>query len=779
MHQGSTRHTHRRLTPRLALAATSLLVLSCLAPAEAAAPYAGRSLDDVLRELSGRGLQLIYNVELVPPQLRVGKEPRPGPDVAILDQVLAEHGLQAQVVGDGIFAIVRKSVAVPPPAVKPGAPPSLEAIVVTASRYSLATDVPDAHQFLTQTEVAAMPRFADDALKAVHRLPGAASNGMSGLAHMRGGEENETEVVFDGLPLIQPFHLRLIQSPTSVLDERVVDSMDVYTGGFTAEYGDRMSSVVDIRSVHPEADQHYELGISNFHFNGLAAQRFDDGQGQWLAALRASNLDLTADLINFDLGEPHYLDGYGRLDYDFNEDTHASLHVLAARDRIDITNRAGTESASAHYRNSYAWATLEHRFSPQLSGRAQLSFTDVESEREGVVDDPSNRLGAFDDRRDNDVLGIKLDGSWSGERWLHRFGVEMRSLRATYDYTGHVNFFSGYPFPDSTPSSVQRDLAPRPTGDYYAAYATTRVRVTDDLTAELGLRWEDATYVPDAGHELGPRVNLLYRLSPDTRLRASWGRYLQFQGIEELQVEDGVATFHTAQHADHAVLGAEHDFAHGFGLRVEAYRKEYGGLGTRYESLFDPLSLAPELRWDRVAIQPRSSHVEGVEALLSRRGEGPWSGWFSYAWSRAQDHVGDRDVLRSWDQTNTLQGGVTWADAGWTVTLAGSYHTGWPLTPVSVVQGTTGPTVVLGPRNTIRYDDFASLDVRASREFRFGRSTLDVFLEVTNLLDRRNPCCVDYEFEEQDDGDSSVEVSRQFRRWLPLVPSFGVLWKFE
>ncbi len=294
MRQGSKRHTHPRLTARLALAATSLLVLSCLAPAEAAAPYAGRSLDDVLRELSGRGLQLIYNVELVPPQLRVGQEPQPGPDVAILDQVLAEHGLQAQVVGDGIFAIVRKAVAVPPPAGKPAALPSLEAIVVTASRYSLATDVPDAHQFLTQTEVAAMPRFADDALKAVHRLPGAASNGLSGLAHMRGGEENETEVIFDGLPLIQPFHLRLIQSPTSVLDERVVDSMDVYTGGFTAEYGDRMGSVVDIRSVHPAADQHYELGISNFHFNGLAAQRFDDGQGQWLAANQKGTLFTTS-----------------------------------------------------------------------------------------------------------------------------------------------------------------------------------------------------------------------------------------------------------------------------------------------------------------------------------------------------------------------------------------------------------------------------------------------------------------------------------------------------
>ncbi len=761
------------------------VLLFALAPAaaQASAPYAGRSLDDVLRELSSRGLQLIYNRELVPPQLRVAKEPAPGPDVDVLAQVLAEHGLEARVVDDGIFAIVRRESAPAKPASTPPAP-SLDAIVVTASRYSLADDTPDPHTFLTQAEVASMPRFADDALKAVHRLPGAASNGLSGLAHIRGGEEDETLVVFDGLPLMQPFHLRLIQSPTSVLDERVIQGLDVYTGGFGAEYGDRMGSVIDVRSVHPEADEHYELGLGTFHVNGLAARRFGEGRGQWLAALRVSSLDLTADLIDFDLGDPHYFDGYGRLDYEFSDSTRGSLHLLGARDSIDITSRDGAETATASYRNAYAWATLEHRFTSRLSGRALLSFTDVASEREGVVHDPGNREGAFDDQRDHDVLGLKLDGTWSGERWLHRFGIELRSLHATYDYVGHVDFFAGYPFPDSAPVSVQRDLAPNPAGTHYAAYVTTRTRLTDRLTAEVGLRWDEETYTPDADQDFGPRVNLLYRAGPATRLRASWGRYQQFQGIEELQVEDGIDEFHPTQHAYHTVLGVEQDFAHGFGLRVEAYRKDYGDLRTRYESLFDPLSLAPELRWDRVAISPRASHVEGIEGILNRRGDGPWSGWFSYAWSRAQDHVGNRDVLRSWDQTHTVQGGLSWTDDRWSLTLAGSYHTGWPLTPVEVVQGTTGETVVLGPRNTIRYADFATVDLRASREFRFRRSTLEVYAGVTNALDRRNPCCVDYEFEEEDDDDddpdgTGVEVERHFRRWLPLVPSFGVLWKFE
>src|SRR5512141_288459 len=331
----------RSPTPTVRDAALALVLALVCSAVHASAPYAGRKLDDVLREFSARGVQLIYNQDLVPPGLKVGREPGPGSDEEVLGQLLAEQGLQAKRVGDGIYAIVRRDA--PASAVATAPAPStrpLEDIVVTASRYSLAADLPDVHTFLTQTEVAAMPRFADDALKAVHRLPGAASNGLSGLAHMRGGEENETQVIFDGLPLYEPFHLRLLQSPTSVLDERAIESMDVYAGGFTAEYGDRMSAIVEARSIHPKEDAHYELGLSTFHANALAAHRFDEGRGQWLAAVRASNLDLTADLINFDFGEPKYFDAQGRVDFAFSDVTRGSLHVLGAGDRVLVTNRA-------------------------------------------------------------------------------------------------------------------------------------------------------------------------------------------------------------------------------------------------------------------------------------------------------------------------------------------------------------------------------------------------------------------------------------------------------
>ena len=126
-------------------------------------------------------------------------------------------------------------------------------------------------------------------------------------------------------------------------------------------------------------------------------------------------------------------------------------------------------------------------------------------------------------------------------------------------------------------------------------------------------------------------------------------------------------------------------------------------------------------------------------------------------------------MRRSWDQTHTLNAGLGWAQGPWYATVAAQYHTGWPVTPVGV-DGTGD--IVVGPRNDTRYSHYGSLDARLSHEWVLTRGTLAAHVEVTNALDRRNPCCTDLAY--GDDGS----LHRDLRHWLPLVPSVGVLWKF-
>jgi outer membrane cobalamin receptor len=753
----------------------AILVWSSLAAAAAA--YAGRPLGEVLRELAAGGLRLVYNDQVVTPRMHVTSEPVARSGVALLDELLAPHGLTARRVGDDAYAIV---VAAPrasdPPlaAVEPPAP--LEQIVVASSRYTLRESTPTVTTFLSQAEVESMPRLAEDTLKIVQRLPGAASNGIEGLAHMRGGEENETLIVLDGLPLYEPFHLRMLQSPTSLLDPRVVDGLDVHVGGFSAEFGDRMSTVIEAHSVRPETNHHYELGASLFHTNGLAAHDFADGRGQWLVAARRSNLDEIAHLTDFERGEPHYGDGFGRVDYVLADGTRLALHALASADSLKLTSSDDTEFSRADYRNMYVWGSLEHTWSPAFDGRLVISHTDVTADRRGAVEDPGRRFGEVDDERSYHVSGLRADFNWLAGRFLNRFGAEVRSLSANYQYESDVTFAAGYPYPDSPQTSLTRNIRTRPEGEHVSAYFTSRVQLGERLTAEAGLRWDEQTYVEDADSQFGPRLNLVYELDDATRLRASWGRYQQAQGIDELQVQDGVDEFSRAQYADHLIVGFERGFAYDWLLRAEAYQKTYDDLKPRYENLFDPLSLVPELRGDRVRIAPDGAQARGIELLIARRSTQPWNGWLSYTWSEVQDEIDGNEVLRSWDQTHTVGFGVTWTRAAWDAALAFTYHTGWPTTSVRLAEPDgSSPDVTIGTRNGDRVAAFASLDLRVARSFELKRGKLSVHAEVTNALNRANPCCVDYGVVER---DGTWELTRDEQNWLPVVPSIGVLWTF-
>ena len=270
-------------------------------------------------------------------------------------------------------------------------------------------------------------------------------------------------------------------------------------------------------------------------------------------------------------------------------------------------------------------------------------------------------------------------------------------------------------------------------------------------------------------------MNLLYDVSSQTQLRASWGRYYQAQGINELQVEDGIDTFFPAQRADHFILSVEHAFTDGVSARVEAYHKDYDQLRPRFENLFDPLVLLPELQYDRVEVAASSGHIDGLEFLLQDRSALPWGWWLSYAVSSAEETVDGSEIPRSWDQRHTFNGGVSWTQGPWEVALAGTWHTGWPTTPVSLAPGSS-TEVLIGEQNSASFDAFRSLDLRAAYTFELGSSRLLTFLELTNMLGLKNPCCVEYEV--LDSGTAPAELKQSFDYWPRFVPNIGILWTF-
>lgn len=736
-----------------------------------AAGYAGRSVQDVLHELGQGGVEFIYNTELVPADLRVEAEPAPGTPLDIARQVLAAHGLALSAAGGNVYAIVPARRAEAPPA--EGVP--LEEIVVATSRYELAAGEAQFRHVLTHADVQSQPKLADEPLRSVQRLPGSAVSGVTALTHLRGGDYDEVLTVLDGLPLTEPFHMRNFLAPVSLFDAEAIGSLDVSSGGFTADHGERMSGVIDVTSLAPPEERWTVLGLSLFHASALSAGTFADERGTWLASVRRSNLDVIFHAADADFGEPEYFDAFGTARFALSDASTFTAGLLTARDELEANTDHDTKHALAEYRNTYVWGGWEQRWARRWSSRLIVGLTDLDTEREGTIVQPGAQQAEVDESRTLRSALARLDVSHEAERLYTRFGVEGRESRAEYDYHSVNTLEPGYPFPDDPGGTVTRNLDPGLDGHQFAAWLTTRARFGERLTVEAGLRWDGQTYddADESGPEqFAPRLNFRYDIAPDTRLRGAWGRFWQAQGMHELQVEDGIDTFHEPQRADHLILSLERDLPADLSLRIELYRKDYAHVRPHFENLFDPVELLPELEPDRVEVAPSDSLARGVELLVSRRNAGPWSWWLSYAWSRVTDSIDGADVPRSWDQRHSINAGLRYSGDRWEFTLADSFHTGWPTT--AVFTGPGGEPAV-GERNATRFGDYNSLDLRIARRFALPASTLEAFFEMTNALARGNDCCTDYEIEATAGGPVIIEDRDH---WPRLIPSLGVLWRF-
>jgi hypothetical protein len=171
-----------------------------------------------------------------------------------------------------------------------------------------------------------------------------------------------------------------------------------------------------------------------------------------------------------------------------------------------------------------------------------------------------------------------------------------------------------------------------------------------------------------------------------------------------------------------------------------------------------------------------------VELTVRREAERGLAGWVSYAYARAEDFDQGNWVPRSWEQRNTLSFGGSWTGSLWTASLAGLVHGGTPTTALGIETtplpgGGFAVDGVVGPRNAERLDPYARVDLRVSRDVLLQNSKLSFYMEVTNLLNRDNECCIEsYHVVPRPGSPPVLETEKSY--WLPMLPSFGFQWEF-
>ena len=737
------------------------------------APYAGRQVTSVIDEFRESGVKLVYSTNVVTADLYVAFEPEPGTPLEILLQILKPHQLTI-LQESGVYVVVRdadQAASVKKPAAATqSARPDIETVIVAASRYEISRDISPSSFLLDQRSIQNMPDIGEDPIRVTQRLPGTAASGGSAVAHFRGGEHNEIGIMLNGQWLFDPFHMRDYQNIFSAIDARAIDGVEVYTGGFPVRYGDRMSGMVLMDSLEAGESRHHEIGISVFNTSLLTAGR--EGDHNWLFSARRGNLDL---VIDPQFGQPSYFDVFGEYGVELSPNMRLSVNALFANDQVELvleTDPAEREGIVSDTRNAQFWLRLDSNWSPTLASTTVLSFVDYSNRRKGEANDAEKMIAAVQDDRDVRQVGLRQDWVWSAsDRHRTQWGIHAVYGEADYRYNGTARYFGlqelyGVP-------GVDRVLTASPDGGSYALYVSDRWQISEQAVMEWGLRWDDQTYT-DLGSDsqLSPRFNVLWHPRDNLELRFSVGRYHQSQPIQSLQIEDGVTEFWPAQRADHIIAGIRFLAGRDTALRAEVFQKEIRDLRPRFENLYDPLGVMPELQADRVRLDPSRGRARGVE-LSADRTLGPWNWWGSYTWSTVNDRIDGRDVPRSWDQRHAVHGGFGWHNERWNFSAAASIHSGWPTTDLVLV---SEDTVIPGPRNAERLPTFASLDLRLSRTFDVRRGKLLAFIEISNATNRRNVCCIDWDIEEDEAGNPQLEHGRDY--WMPLLPAIGILWEF-
>ena len=663
----------------------------------------------------------------------------------------------------------------------------LSRVVISPGSYTLLEPTGTSQQVLTRDQLLTRPQLAEDLFRGLNRLPGLSGSDYSAKLRIRNGGQDELLVLLDGVELIEPFHLKDFDGALSMLDGEAVGRVEMKTGGFGVQYGNRMTGVIELTSASPDADRaRNSLGLSFSNVRARSEGRFAGNRGAWMASARRGYLDLIFKLIGEeDAPDPRYYDVFGKVQYQLNSKHLLSTHALVAGDELHFSEDDGQSVADSHYDNVYLWNTLRSQLSERIGVTTLASFSHLTWIREGRIADffngqPLERT-RVDDDRGLDAWSLKQDWTFDATPKLSLLaGGELRDEKADYDYfriTRERAFSNGNVV--VLDSQLVR-VGIKPSGARLSAYGAVRTQPWQRLTLDVGLRadrhgWTDQTTI-------APRASLSFDVARRTKLRAAFGIYSQAHTLQDLSVVDGDTVFARAERAEHRVLGVEHELGAGWTVRGEAFQRLLRDPRQRWINTDGEIEMLPETVEDRLRLTPSDGEVRGTEWLLTYDRGGPIRAAWSYVLSKGVATQSGVETPRPFDERHAFAFDLAARSrSGWTWAFAWTLHSGWPFIPATFRVDTISATqrairrVPSAPLFAEQLDAYQRFDVRVSRAFDVGRSRISFFAELFNILDTENHRGNSYAVRVV---SGEFQIDRFRESFLPRLPSLGVRWEF-
>lgn len=665
---------------------------------------------------------------------------------------------------------------------------------------------------LSMSKVKSLPVLLGerDIIKTAQLLPGiqSGSEGSSGI-YVRGGGPDQNLILLDGVPIYNANHLFGF---FSVFNADAINQVKLVKGGFPAEYGGRLSSVIDInmnegnmKKIHGEGS----VGIisSKLMLNGPIIK----DKTSFMISARRTYIDLLAKPFIRAAAQSNAgskVDG-GYFFYDVNAKLN---HIINSNNRIYFSAYLGDDkfyfdeeieypgadnqtyvdesNANMKWGNRIMALRWNHKFTPKLFSNTTLNYSNYNfntgfSYKNYPQDNANNPTQdfAFDY-----ISGIT---DWGGNMNFYYYPNPNHKIQFGVGETYHtfrpgvnqVKVNDGGAVLDTSYGS-QRTYA----HEFYA-YAQDDFKITKRLMANLGVHFSNFYVREKLYNALQPRASLNYQLDEKSSIKASYAKTTQFLHLLTntsiglptdlwVPVTDSVPP----QQGNQIALGYTRELPKGFRISTEGYYKTMDNLIEYKEgaSFF-----GNDQDWENL-IEVGSGYSYGAEVLFEKK-TGKTTGWIGYtlSWTNRQfdninngeefpyryDRRHDISVVATHKFNDRVDIGVVWVyGTGNAVTLALQKYN-------SLGDNSFDPGVVnhISERNGYRMPAYHRLDVGVNlhKKKKWGEATWS--FGVYNAYNRQNPFFL--QIGKLPNSTDGKDVLKQISLF-PILPSVSYSFKF-
>lgn len=572
-----------------------------------------------------------------------------------------------------------------------------------------------------------------DLFRSMEMLPGVSTTSdVNAKFYVRGGAGDQNLVLLDGMKLFNPFHA---YGTFGVLDPQIIKSAEIYTGAFPANYGNRLSSVVNVTTRDGNNSRFAGNAGINFLSANLGLEGPISGDNSWLVSGRKSVFDRTLTKLVPAAAPTSFFDLF------FKGTSGSPTGRIGVRGFINRDEiRPADPSQPDHTWSSASVAgVVSGLITDRIYMDMSLSLSTAEVTRPEKASSPvppaSSRISEWSFRGEFDVF------------------PESQNHFA-------VGFESAFP-------NISNVLPTRAGGE----------RPYDDSEGELWLWFRYTAYLGPLGLDAGihtelssvsegvlgnnsvpfrqilqPRLTLSLNLAGNWVAKAAFGVFTQ--NIITVNNEDDLISLFDAwvylpenlrpEEADHYVFGLEGNFTPRLSASVQGYVKDYTSI-----ALYNPDKIFPTDP-DYISGTGRSS---GIETLL-RYSAPPGDLYASYVISRARVSTSGLMYAPRYDQTHAVKAmAVIHLLENVDVTVRWEYGSGYPYTQnagfysrLSLEDidkdpfpgGTGSPMRVLGDKNTARLPAYRRLDGGVAYRFSFPGVRGSAGVNILNLENTKN-----------------------------------------